>query len=242
VLSLIAVGLASFARTVEIGTDYGYGRGTAAQHARVVRERIGRAVNQAHATENDPGFAILAETHGLYRFADTLVVWNSDANSDNLPQIQELTVFTPNSQAPNELIELTLPGDGRTVVFNNSSGLKALVDGLRGDANRRQVVLTNLLRTVEIPEDSGRPHAGVVFSGMSRPSAAELASFRGGSTAWENLPWAQGVYGAKAGLRQGLVRFEFQLIPGEGPADAVRQVDETLPFFGSAAVYYEITR
>jgi prepilin-type N-terminal cleavage/methylation domain-containing protein len=241
-LSLIAVGLASFARTVEIGSDYGYGRATAAQHARVVLERIGRAVNQAQATEIDPGFAILSETYGTSRLADTLVVWTSDANRDQLPQVHELTIFTPNGQAPGELIELSFPGDSRTVSLVNNSGLKTLVDSLRSDANRRQVVLTNLLRTVDLPEDSGRPHAAVVFSGFSRPSAAELASFRGGTTAWENLSWPQGVYGGKAGLRQGYVRFELQLMPGDGPAAAVRQIDETLPFFGSAAVYYEITK
>ena len=242
VISMIAVGLASFARTVEIGTDYGYGRATAAQHARVVLERIQRAVNQAQATENDPGFSILAETYGTSRLADTLVVWTSDTNKDNLPQVHELTVFTPNAQQPGELIELSFPGDGRTASLTNNAGLKTLVDSLRGDANRRQVILTNLLRTVDIPEDSGHPHAALVFSGFSRPSAAELASFRGGTTAWENLSWPQGVYGGKAGLRQGYVRFELQLIPGDGPADAVRQVDETLPFFGSAAMYYEITK
>jgi hypothetical protein len=241
-LTLIAVGLASFARTVEIGADYGHGRSTAAQHARVVVERIERKVNQARATESNPGIAILAESFGGALFADTLVVWSSDTNNDDLPQAQELVIFTPDRQRPNELIELSAPGDTRTVSLTNTSALKTLVDTLRGDSNRRQSILTDLLRAVNIPEDSNRSHGAIVFSGLLRPSAAELASYRGSAIAWENLPWAQGIYGARAGLRQGFIRFELQLVPGEGPASAVRQIDETLPFFGSAAFYYEITK
>jgi len=241
-LTLIAVGLASFARTVEIGADYGHGRSIATQHARVVVERIERTVNQAHATESNPGFAILAESFGSALFPDTLVVWSSDTNNDDLPQVQELVIFTPNAPQPNELIELSAAGDTRTVSLTNTAALKTLVDALRSDANRRQVVLTDLLRTVDIPEDSNRPHGAVVFSGLLRPSAAELASYRGATTTWENLPWPQGIYGGRTALRQGYVRFELQLVPGEGPASAVRQIDETLPFFGSAAFYYEISK
>ena len=56
------------------------------------------------------------------------------------------------------------------------------------------------------------------------------------------MPWVQGVYGSQSGLRQAWLRFELQLMPSEISADRDSSGQQAIPFFGSAAVYYEMHR
>lgn len=241
VMGLIALGVASLARTVNEGGEYSFSRGASLQHGRVVLERIEQIVRSAAATEKDPGIAVVYDTVGTAKVADTLVVWRIDANKDKLAQVNELTIFTPDVDKANELIELTASTDVRTVSLTDISTLRTVITGLKSASNRQKVVLTDLLRTVQLPEEASRRRGGVLFAAEIRPTVADVASYRGGTITWANLPWPQGIGGARSGLRQSWVRIELQLVPSSDN-DESKTDDQTLPFFGSAALNYEIQR
>ena len=58
------------------------------------------------------------------------------------------------------------------------------------------------------------------------------------SVTWMNLPWVQGIYGSQSGLRQVWVRMELQLAPGVDWSESNSAAAWGVPFFGSAALYY----
>jgi hypothetical protein len=99
-----------------------------------------------------------------------------------------------------------------------------------------------MLRTARTSGGDATGRAAVRFEALIRPSAQQLANYRGGSITWDAISWVQGVYGSQTGLRQSWVRFELQLIPAEDnhPRDDVEA--RVAVFFGSAAVYYEIRK
>ncbi|MBI2478057.1 MAG: hypothetical protein HYV60_05240 [Planctomycetia bacterium] len=103
-------------------------------------------------------------------------------------------------------------------------------------------VLTDLMRVAEVTNSSGRSVAKrgcVRFEQGLRPSAAEWQAYRAGSVSWSSLPWVQGISGTTFGQRQALCQIELQLRPGD-----IDRHDKQLavPFFGSAAIYYQLER
>jgi hypothetical protein len=68
-----------------------------------------------------------------------------------------------------------------------------------------------------------------------------MNAFRAGTATWSSLGWPQNTFGSNFGIRQVWLRSELQLTSlqrlsdGSVPADFV-----TLPFFGSAPLYYQI--
>jgi hypothetical protein len=239
---MIVLGAGLVMRTVQMGADYTYGHGAAAQHARVVIERIERAVEQSAATTDYPPLAVLSETFGAWQFPETLVVWKSDTNLDKIPQVAELVIFCPSRAAPNVLWELTAPGDTRTAPLGDTTALKLIVDGLKVSPASQKTVLTEIVHTGIIPEDSNQRRAAVRFVSRFQPTAAEWASFRAATLNWNQLSWAQSIYGSATGLRQAWVRFELQLEPIDNVATSGDNEYPVVPFFGSATRHYELKR
>ena len=80
------------------------------------------------------------------------------------------------------------------------------------------------------------------FESRLRPSAADWSDYQADNVAWDDLPWVQGICGSQTGLRQAWVRIEMQLVPGQASATHDPSGLRAIPFFGSAAVYYELER
>ena len=243
IMTLIAGTLGTLARAVQMSSDYTEGHAAATQHARVSLERITRAVNQAPASESFPGAAVLSESVSGWRFPDTLVVWRPSgaaANPNGRPLFSEIVVFCPDPATPNRLLEITAPTDLRTVPpLTDSSSWAAELTALKASTTAKKVLLSDLIR-VSSTSNGGSKRGNVRFESRLRPDATQWAGYRGGTTAWEDLAWVQGLYGSRTGLAQNWVRIELQLLPGSAANHASDQ--QVLPYFGSAAVYYQLTQ
>jgi hypothetical protein len=209
-------------------------------------ERLVRAVHSATASEQFPGAVLFAETVSGERFPDTLVVWKPAAgveasNPTGLPRFSELVVFCPDPARPGDLLEITSRGDLRTAPALTSTGQWASELAMMKTGNvSSKTVLTDMLRTAS-PGGGASRRGCARFEVALRPTAAEIASYRNGTLAWYEIAWPQHWYGEKTGLRQTWVRFELQLLPNSRSSGAAAEV-MVIPFFGSAALYSEITR
>jgi prepilin-type N-terminal cleavage/methylation domain-containing protein len=245
IMVLVVAALGGLARAVQLGSAYGEGRGTATQHARVVIERITRSVQEATANELFPGFLVVAEEEGGYRFPDTLVVWRPStaaADPDGLPRFNELVIFSPHPKAAGQLMEITVPGDTRQVPpVDQPAAWTAAIAAVKSSLQAESVPLTSLCRVCSPPAPSlSRGRAAVRFESRLRPSAEDWNAYQAGTLPWDDLAWVQGLRGSRAGVRQAWLRMELQLMPGEQAVadDPVGQ--QAIPFFGSTALYYEL--
>jgi len=242
-IMVIVVGtLGGLAKAVQLSSAYGEGHGSATQHARVAMERIGRKVSEATANESFPGFIVVDEEVAGWRFADTLVVWHpepTDANPEGvpadpggLPRFEELVIYCPVPTDPKEpknpkgLVEITLPGDSRAVPGagdedkdkwrSEITEIKKLV--AEKSAACDVVTLTELLRTCPVPELAGSRRGAVRFERELSP--------------------VKGVESHTIDLQQAWLRTELQLMPGEVAASQDPGGQQTIPFLGSATLYY----
>lgn len=241
VMVIVTGVVAGLSTAVLVSNDHSRGVSTALQHGRVALDRITRAVNEAYATESDPGVVVVEATSGTTKFPDMLVVWKPEgapANPAGPPLVKELVIFCPHPAAANKLVEVRAPQDTRSVSLDalNTAAWRAALETLVSSSSSSVVELTPLLRTAQVNGARG----GARFERRITPTAVALAQARGGSTAWTDLTWPQGVCSAGAGLRQVWVRIELQLLPGATAAHSGG--GEPLPLFGSAAVYYELKK
>lgn len=258
VMAMTALALATLADAVRITDQHVTGQGTATQHARVVIDRIDRVAREAWASEQFPGVIVIADEVSGWRFPDTVVIWYPDPDltdaSENLiypdgipinpegsPLYRELVIFCPNPNDPAELLQITLPDD-TTVVPTDTATLAAEIDLIKADANATRVVLTDLIHVGTVTElgahVAGRQRAAVRFEVEYRPSESEWTQFKAGNVAWSAIQWPQSIYGSESGLRQAWLRTELQLDSQSGDSAEVY----TVPFFGSAAVYYRVKK
>ncbi len=246
--------LGALAKAVQLSSEYGEGHAEATQHARVILERISRKVQEANANDLFPGFIVVSQTAGGWRFPDTLVIWSSDEEpydengAPRLPRYEELVIYTPyavdaeDSGNPKGLVEITLPDDTTVVPsVDDEAAWETLIAAAKESNSAKRVTLTELLRTSLVDDLPGSSRlAAVRFESRLRPSDDDWGLYKGGNTSWENLPWAQGIYGHKTGLRQAWLRTELQLMPGRAVADADPDGQQAVAFFGSASLYYEL--
>jgi hypothetical protein len=246
ILLMMAGTLGSLALSVQNTNQYQFTRGLALQHGQVTLVRLQRQLQAATANSSFPGFVEFATVAGTASFPDTLVVWHptsAPVDPDGLPRIHELVVYSPNPNSPNELWEITKPSDNRVApALTNTTAWRTELDSFLTSSVAQRVVLTDLLRVATVQDGSGKAvvtRAALRFETVRRPSAAQWASFQSGTSTWDALPWVQGIRGPKTGLSQTLCRIEFQLRPGD-PVNNHR--DAAIPFFGSAAVYFNLER
>ncbi len=240
IMAMIVGAMAVMAMGVEQTAKYQFAMEDAHQHARVALERIQNAFNGAAATSTDPPAAVLADVSGAYTFPETLVVWKADANADTFPQVNELVVFCANPSDPKQLWEMTNSSDTRTISMANSAALQTLVAALKANGATKKTVLTSLMRSCT-SHDLGAPKPAVRFDVAMRPSQTEWTQYQATTLAWENLSWAQGIYGTQRGLRQVRLTCELQMLPDDGEG-ATSPDSFTVPFLGSAAMYYEMKK
>lgn len=250
-ISAIMMGaLSVLASATRQTADFNQGQSDTTQHARVAMQRISRAVADAYATETYPGVVVVDAIVGSYRFPDTVVVWRpangTPANPAGPPLIKELVIFGPDVNDPSQLLEVTAPTDSRTIQLNeaslNTTSGRTLIAGLKTATTSVRTVITSRVKTASTSATSGgTQRAAIRFECELHPSAAEMASYRAGTTAWNNLSWPQSIYSSSFGLRQIWLRSEIQLLDREKSADGTYPATvATLPFFGSATNYYNL--
>lgn len=246
ILLMMAGTLGSLALSVQTVNEHQFSRGLALQHGQVTLVRLQRQLQQATANTSFPGFVEFSTSVGAYSFPDTLVVWHpagAASDPDGMPRINELVVYCPNPAAPHELWEITKPADTRIApALSNATAWRQELDSFRTSNAAERIVLTNLLRVAALRDGSSQAvasRAALRFETVRRPSTNQWTSFVNGASSWESLPWVQGIYGPNTGLCQTRCRIEFQLRPGDDGND---HQDAAVPFFGSAAVYFNVAR
>jgi type II secretory pathway pseudopilin PulG len=248
ILSLMAVALGTLAATIQASNAHVTAQGEAAQHARVVLTRVERAINEAHASADFPGFYVFAETVSGWDFPDTLVVWNPEAaaaDPDGLPRFSELTVICPDPAEPWRLLEIRTPADHRTAPpLSEAATWHAELANVKSDPTAERVQLTDLLRVGKVSSGGTADDArgAVFFHVRVLPSLTQWQQFQAGTVDWDDLAWAQSVSGSRAGLRQSWCAIEVQLLPPSGTDHFDPTGERVIPFFGSAAIYYELRR
>ncbi|MBM4003682.1 MAG: hypothetical protein FJ295_10405 [Planctomycetes bacterium] len=242
---MIAAGVAMLAATVRNAHEFSQTSSEIVQHGRVCLERIERAMRRAHASEAFPGIISIAAVDGAYLFPDTAVVWDppggTPADAAGLPRVGELTVFCPSPSAPNQLLEITLPGDNSTVPsLDDEQGWVALLASFKNGPSATRHELTSLLR---VSSSSSGSRGNLRFETRLRPSTEALQGYRNSDVAsqtylnWRQLGWPQDLYSRKTGLRQVWCRIELQLTEDATSADAA-----LFPLLDSVALYYVISR
>jgi len=244
IMAIVAASLQAMIGSVEIANDYSQGYGTATQHARVAFNRIEAAVHSAYAKSIYPGVWVTQDTDGQWTYPNTLIVWQpsgTPANPAGPPLVQELVIFCPDPNQPNDLVQLTVPGNMTSVPTTSLSALTALINSLKTSSTASKIVLTNLLNVVSVSGSSGvaaRP--AVRFVVTLTPSAASWNSYLTGATAWGNLPWVQGMVSAAEGRREVWLRGEIQLVPGVTWTGEKAAAATALPFLGSTCFSYSL--
>jgi hypothetical protein len=245
IMTIMCGVLGSLAVTVQMQSQHSQAQGEAVQHARVALDRMQRALNEATNSPSFPGFFVVYDTVSGYQLPDTIVVWRptgTPANPTGLPRWSEVIVFGPDPDAPNRLLEITHPGDTRTVpLLTDLAAWRSEVTALKRSAAATKTELTPLLRTANLSSSgTTNTRAGLRFDTRQRPDDAQWDEYKHGTRNWSDLDWVQGIYGTKTGLRQNWCSIELQLQP-DGMVDLDRTDSQTvLTFFGSAAIYQKL--
>lgn len=243
IMAIMAGVLGALAHSVQMQSQHSASHGEAVQHARVVLDRMQRVMNEAIANEQFPGIFVIPTTVGADMYPDMVAVWRptgTPVDGNGLPRWNELVLYCPSTQNPAILLELTCPSDSRTVpsTSNLSSWRAELTSQLQSNASVK-TELTSLLRTAK-PGTANALRGVVRFDLFKRPSDSEWADYKANRLNWADLSWVQGIYGTRTGLRQVRCAIELQLRPGLDSDDPTGQ--QTLTFFGSAAVYHELRK
>lgn len=244
IMVIVMGSLGAMAKAVNEGALYGETYGTATQHARVAMERIGATVRGATTSDEFPGLIVVEENVSGWGFPDMLVVWHPDGlpvDADGLPRFNELRVYCPNSEEPNELLEMTFPTDTRTVPQpSNKAAWLAEAANMQTSVRTVRTVLTNMVRTAQVSSLADSVRGAVRFQVRYRPTEDELEDYEAGTASWDTLAWPQGIYTNNIGLRQVWLRIELQVVPGSTSVGAQGADETAVPFLGSAACFYEV--
>src|SRR5690606_30619336 len=141
------------------------------------------------------------------------------------------------------LLEIRYESDTRTApALTAESSWRTLVQELI-DSNQAKVVeISNLVRAGKANPADSSYQSTLRFQTRLLPSDAELALGRNVAGAWPSLRWANSIHGSSTGLRQSWCHFEFQLVPSSELARHGSLQSQAVPFFGSSAIYYQVTR
>jgi len=173
-------------------------------------------------------------------------VWSPEGaavDPDGMPRMEELVLFRPDSSDPGHLLELRPVGDTREApaISDHAAWLTEL-NYMETVDSYIQAVLTDLVRTADATSSGGNnfgKRGCLRFQTTVRPSDAEWAEYKAGSRSWQDLSWPQDRYGSTSGSRQSWCRIELQLHPVDVDDHSV---GGAIPFFGSAALFYQLEK
>lgn len=229
VMALIAAAMAGVAESVRMTSEHTLDQADALQQGRIVDDRIRRAFHQARATAAFPGARVIAAHVDGREHPDAIAIWTSGSppTIDAAPTVGELTFYTPNPEAPEELLELTAASAAATPAYDDDAGWRTLLLSVAAQPTQR-ISLTTGVRTAA--PAAGQERACLRYMLETNPSRTELAAARAGAVAWEDAAWPLARYGAGHGQVRCWLRWELQMRSG-GPDQATF---EAVPFFGSA--------
>lgn len=257
----IVIGVAgTLAATVRQGWEYSQNQSDIAQQARVILERINRRVTSAYATVDHPGFGVVTAQAGSYTFPDTLVVWSPTgppANASGPPLVRECVFFCPDPANPSDFVELSAPGDSRSLPLDSSLNDAAqvnLVESIKVANSTRKVVLSSLLRrastdlqaAIGVGGTSGGRTSLTNLRGAARfvrtltPSATAWSQYQAGTRTWSDLGWPQDWQGTNYGTRQAWLRIELQFVEPSSDAITIGSDSQAVGVLGSVALYYQV--
>ncbi len=248
IMAIMAGVLGALALSVQMQSEHSQGHGEAVQHARVVIDRLQRLLNEATANDQFPGYYVQTDVVGAHSFPETIAIWHpatTAANPSGLPRWNEIVVICPDRTSPNILVELTDPTNTNTVpAITDTSAWRTALLAMKQSNSVEKIELTPLLRVASVTSNLGQTstqtRGAVRFNLRLRPDDAQWTAYKAGTLHWDELPWVQGIYGTKSGLRQSWCRIELQLVPGLDASIEDPTGQNALTFFGSAAVYYEM--
>jgi hypothetical protein len=244
IMVMIVGAMSMLAMTVHSANDHCQGHSLAAQHGRVVLDHLSRNISAASASEDFPGFLVITEQVGAWKFPDTLAVWLPDgaaANPDGLPRVCEIVLFTPDPAQANCLMRVRQASNTALVpAASNQSAWRTLAASLRSDPTAERVTLTDRLRTGALVEGGGAANVRgcVRFLQLMAPSDAEWTDYGEGDLDWDELAWPLDAYSSTTGMRRVVCQIELQILSGDSETAAATAV----PFFGSAGIHYDLTR
>ncbi|MFT5526789.1 MAG: hypothetical protein ACI9G1_004245 [Pirellulaceae bacterium] len=229
ILSIMMLGLAGLTSAVQMSHDHTHSRHLAMQNARVVLNRMQRTVVNCQTSDEFPGAIVVLRNGG----PDRLVVWSPETTAsdpEGRPLVNELIVFCPHPTSKNRLMEIRDADDtSQAPVYGSTAAWRDVIDDIQDNADLDGIELTDLLDTVTI---SGITYGWIRFSAILQPTDTNLSDLGAGSITWEEVPWVQGIYSDSVGLRQVRCPIEMQLNTG----------DEKIPFFWSAARYFDVNK
>ncbi|MCE9528243.1 MAG: prepilin-type N-terminal cleavage/methylation domain-containing protein [Planctomycetales bacterium] len=248
ILTVLAGAMGTLAYGVGNANDYCRGQNEAAQHARVVLERIRRNVVNCKASESFPGCMVASSTVGAYSYPDRLLIWKSNgvtAGATEYPRLSDLIVYAYNPSRPIELLEITTT-DTTLLASSSNSALNAVVDAMLSSNNSTKTIITDRLDIATTGGGSGVKVADLLADAASRgmvrfriimsPTDAQWTEYKGGFRTWPNIDWPLDQYGTNFGNRRVSCLTEIQMLAddkGEFPA---------VPFFGSATKVYPLAK
>ena len=246
IMGIMAAALSTLGATVQMANQYATEQGVSTQHARVLIERIQRNIAKAHANETFPGVVVIPYTSGGKSFPQALVIWEPEseaASPDGSPTLGELIIYASDPASPNRLLEITFRESTAAVPGASAYGdWRIYIQGLIDSEKSRVTEITNLIRVGKNLDSDRTEYSTLRFDIRHSPSDSEFTDYDSANLRWDELSWALGISGSNSGLRQTWCRFEFQIMPTSDTSQHRELSAQAVPYFGSAAIYYQVDK
>ncbi|MEX0702657.1 MAG: prepilin-type N-terminal cleavage/methylation domain-containing protein [Planctomycetales bacterium] len=191
------------------------------------------------------GIAVVTHQWAIHELPDVLVVWSGGRSGGmaaageqtRLPRANELVVYAPDPADPARFLEFAFPNNTANVDFQ-ASGFRSQILSLLSSSQAEGVLLCDRVRRAQLPQFGSYAAVAapnVRFDLGLTPSDSQVESAAPGTSAWNALPWAQGIVAGDSGLRQASVRIELMIEPRERPLPGTESLAVAIPFFGSAS-------
>lgn len=241
VMGIICLSFGTLAMSVQMANEYSQEKNLIGQHARIILQRIERTVQGAHATESFPGIVPITYYYSNYDFPQAIAVWDPEGTPmGSYPQVNELVIFAVDPDDPSQLLEIRSESDSSTAPgLTDETDWRTLVDTLIDSSDSDIVEISDMVRAGKA---GANYYSTLRFTTRVVPTNADIAAARAGSIDWEDLNWATSIYSSKAGVRQVWCHFEWQLVPSSNVDQHSRLREQSVPFFGSSAIYYQVTK
>ena len=249
ILTVLAGAMGTLAYGVGGANDACRGQTEAAQHARVVLERIRRNVINCKASESFPGCMLASTTVGANSYPDRLLIWKSNgtaASATELPRRSDLIIYTYNPSRPIELLEITTP-DTTQLTGTTNTELNTVVAAALSSANSTKTVISDRLGIATTGAGTSTDLTTLLADPASRgmlrfrilmaPSATQWAEYKAAATrTWNNVDWPLDQYGANFGNRRVSCQAEILMLADDF------NIKPPIPFFGSATKVYQLAK
>lgn len=248
ILTLLGGAMGTLAYGVNIANDHCRGQNDAAQHARVLLERIRRHVQNSKASESFPACMVASTAVGSHSYPDRLLIWKSDgiaAGATEYPKRSNLVVYTYNPNRPIELLEITTT-DTTALTSTTQTALNAVVDAMLSSPSSTKIVISDKLDIATTGLGTGTRLSELLSDTESRglirfrliisPTTTQWSEYKAAARTWKNIDWPLDQYSSSTGNRRVSCLTELQML-----------VDETgelppVPFFGSATRVYQLAK